>query len=298
MDRTKKLLITLLVIGALATIGVGTYATFNATTVNQNNTFASGTVILSNTVTQAAACVSSSGSVTLANSANCSAVISNTSANAPGTAAYGPILLKNTGTINPAALTVQANTCATSNRAADTIHGTAANYCTELDGMLIEEAQDNGLVTSGAVSGAAVVSIPVAALTAAQATPLTSGTVIAVSDGTNVASFVVSATAVAGNTSIAVQSANLGAMTIAGGATVNTPSACRWGSASGSTCAFSNSYTINSGANPLSTAVTLTGGLNAGASRLFVLGLELDPANGDNTYQGLQGAFNLTWIIQ
>ena len=300
MDRTKKGLITLLVIGALATIGVGTYATFTATTANQNNTFATGTLLLSNTVRNASACVSTAGSGAVIGTGNsnttCSAVIANTAANKPGDSTFGAIMLKNVGTVTPASLTVQASTCTTGNRSGETVYGTASNFCTAVDGYLQEETA-SGATTSGSLSGAAVTSVPVNALTAGQAAQLTVGTPFVVGDGTNVQSFVVAAAPGTGATAITVTSTNLGSATLASGATVYTPSNCRWGTGT-TTCSFSSSYTINSGANPLTATTTLTGGLAPGTPRIFVLGLEVDSTTADNTYQGLQGTFNLTWQIQ
>src|SRR2546421_435191 len=48
MDRNKKVLITMLVLGALAAVGGGTYASFNAVTTNPGNTFQTGSIFLSN----------------------------------------------------------------------------------------------------------------------------------------------------------------------------------------------------------------------------------------------------------
>jgi len=47
MDRKKKVLITMLVLGALAAVGGGTYASFNAVTTNPGNTFQTGSIFLS-----------------------------------------------------------------------------------------------------------------------------------------------------------------------------------------------------------------------------------------------------------
>src|SRR5438105_1849022 len=56
VGKTKRLLVGVLIIGALsALIGAGTFATFDATTTN-SATFTSGTIVLSNTVNGGAGC--------------------------------------------------------------------------------------------------------------------------------------------------------------------------------------------------------------------------------------------------
>ena len=46
-DRKRKVLLTLLVLGALCSlVGVGTFGAFSSTTSNSNNQFASGSVII------------------------------------------------------------------------------------------------------------------------------------------------------------------------------------------------------------------------------------------------------------
>lgn len=66
----------------------------------------------------------------------------------------------------------------------------------------------------------------------------------------------------------------------------------------GGTCAFSAntmSY-LASVANTASTAYSLGSGPAAGASRYFVIGMQL-PAGASNTLQGEEALFNLTWHI-
>ena len=124
MDRTKKVLITLLVIGALATVGVGTYATFTAQTNNTGNTVTTGTLILSNETGQNAAtlCYSAGNAPGSAgapaaiggnagvNNQNCSAV-SFAALNKPGTSDTGKFTLKNVGSLAGSMLTVKIPSC-------------------------------------------------------------------------------------------------------------------------------------------------------------------------------------------
>lgn len=139
MDRTKKVLITLLAIGALATLGVGTFASFNATTTNGANTFQTGTIFLQNTASGGAgtgtACYSygtlSSGAFTNGNSNGCDVIVNATNAanqkpitgNAPGTSV---IKLVNTGSLN-GKLSLNF-TCTTNAQAAIHGNGTICNY--------------------------------------------------------------------------------------------------------------------------------------------------------------------------
>ena len=55
MSRGRKALLSLLLVGVIGTVaGVGTYSAFSATTVNPGNTFAAGTVVISDNDANAA----------------------------------------------------------------------------------------------------------------------------------------------------------------------------------------------------------------------------------------------------
>ena len=55
MSRGRKTLLTLLLVGAIGTVaGVGTFSAFSATTVNPGNSFAAGTVVISDNDANAA----------------------------------------------------------------------------------------------------------------------------------------------------------------------------------------------------------------------------------------------------
>jgi len=79
-----------------------------------------------------------------------------------------------------------------------------------------------------------------------------------------------------------------------------TPSACLYGGASGVTCDFSDTAktvsafttSYNTSSNGLS-----IGALAAGATAHFKIGVQL-PSSADNTYQGRQATFDLTWFAQ
>src|SRR5438874_7697143 len=65
MSTMKKLLLSVLVVGAATSIvSVGTFATFTAETTNSGNTFATGTLVLSDKVGTGTACLSTAGGAT------------------------------------------------------------------------------------------------------------------------------------------------------------------------------------------------------------------------------------------
>lgn len=103
MDRTKKILISLLVLGALAAIGTGTYATFNAQVGNSGNTFQTGTIFLSQTLNNAQSCISygtlSGGTFSNGNSNTCANPLVAASNAVPGTPVAGGLIFENTGSL-------------------------------------------------------------------------------------------------------------------------------------------------------------------------------------------------------
>jgi predicted ribosomally synthesized peptide with SipW-like signal peptide len=108
MDRTKKILITMLVLGALAAVGGGTYASFNAVTTNPGNTFQTGTILLANdknhTNANGTSCFSygtlTAGEFTNNNSANCSTLVTVASTKPSATVTTVVLDLKNVGSLN------------------------------------------------------------------------------------------------------------------------------------------------------------------------------------------------------
>lgn len=168
MDRTKKVLITLLVIGALATVGVGTYATFNAQTTNANNSFATGTIVLKNGV-GASTCYSAGvapgtagapaaigGNLgTNANSTSCG-TIATASLGEPGTQATANFTLTNVGSLaGNGGLYVSVPTapatgaCATAAEASATYTGTG-NLCTVLTVSMQDTTSGNCILPAAA----------------------------------------------------------------------------------------------------------------------------------------------------
>lgn len=103
--------------------GYGTFASFSASTSN-TGTFATGSIVLSNSVNSGTACLSAVGNVTDTNTNNCSALFS-LSTKKPGDSATANLDLQNAGTINASALQAYVGSaCAASNAGGETYHGT------------------------------------------------------------------------------------------------------------------------------------------------------------------------------
>ncbi|MDA8297388.1 MAG: hypothetical protein M0004_12520 [Actinomycetota bacterium] len=108
--RKSRRWLTVLLAAGLVGLGAssGTFATFNATTTNLGNTFATGSLTLSNTANAGTACFSFNGTSN-ANS-NCLSVLTlDNTANYPGgPIALGAVTVANGGTINAARLDLYA----------------------------------------------------------------------------------------------------------------------------------------------------------------------------------------------
>jgi hypothetical protein len=123
----KKVLLSLGVvagIGALA--GAGTFATFTAQTTNPTNTFANGTLVLSNTVGGGSACLSTAGGTTDSNAnAGCDTLFS-LAVKAPGDSSTADLTLENVGSLAASALKVFSANCTDADAAGEAYHGTGS----------------------------------------------------------------------------------------------------------------------------------------------------------------------------
>ncbi len=145
MYRFKRILILLLVVGALGTLGAGTFATFTAQTTNPNNTFTTGTIVLSQKVNSNTTCYSTltsntggngQGTFTNGNSnPACDSVAFATLA-APGSASSANFTVQNNGSLGASSLTLQMTGCSTSNSGAS-YHGNG-DLCSVL-GVYVQE---------------------------------------------------------------------------------------------------------------------------------------------------------------
>src|SRR5207237_9669560 len=112
MNFKKRVLLTLGTVGvaAAATAG-GSFATFNAQTTNPGNTFATGTLVMSNKVNAATACLSTGGGNTNTNvNATCDALF-NLTVKKPGDSGTANLTVKNEGSLDATALKTFATGC-------------------------------------------------------------------------------------------------------------------------------------------------------------------------------------------
>jgi predicted ribosomally synthesized peptide with SipW-like signal peptide len=123
----KRVLMTFGTLGVAAAVaGGGTFATFNAQTTNPGNTFATGTLVMSNKVNALTACLSTgAGTTTDTNSFNCDTAF-NLTAKKPGDSGTANITIKNEGSIAATALKLFSAACTNADAAGETYHGTGS----------------------------------------------------------------------------------------------------------------------------------------------------------------------------
>jgi spore coat-associated protein N len=154
----KKLAITgAILASATALIGGGTFASFNAQTKNPTNTFATGTLVLSDTVGAGTACLSTGAGVNTDTNVNnsCSTIFA-LSVKKPGDSSTADITLKNEGTLAASALKIFSSAaCANSDASGETYHGTGVP-CAKVQ-LYIQQYSDSARTTvSNCLYGAAV----------------------------------------------------------------------------------------------------------------------------------------------
>ena len=144
---SKTYLKVLIVVGVLALIGggAGTFATFNATTTNAGNTFATGTLVLSNTI-GATTCLSTGGGNTNSNtnSTGC-AKFFNTTISKPGDISGANLTLQNVGSIAATVASLTKSACTTVDNPSKTFHGTG-DLCGALN-FYVQEWSNSGFST-------------------------------------------------------------------------------------------------------------------------------------------------------
>jgi len=103
-----------------------TVASFTAETTNPTNTFATGTLVLSNKVNSGTACLSTGGGTTDTNTnAGCDNLF-NLSAQKPGDTTSANLTLQNVGSIAASALKLFSSACTDSDATAQSYHGTGS----------------------------------------------------------------------------------------------------------------------------------------------------------------------------
>jgi predicted ribosomally synthesized peptide with SipW-like signal peptide len=133
--KTKRYLILLAAIGLVAAAlgGTGTFASFTAQTTNSGNYFATGTLLLSNKIPTASACLSggdanhpgASGNVNAA----CDIVLSGSNLYPGATAITGAVTIKNDGTINASDLMLSTAGCTPTIDTPTTSNFNTGNLC-------------------------------------------------------------------------------------------------------------------------------------------------------------------------
>lgn len=146
----KKILLSLMVLGVVSSIlGAGTFASFNAQTTNGNNTFKTGTLVLSNTKTSEAGasvvsptCYSNGSGATDTNAnASCATLIT-AAGMKPNDIYTATLTLKNEGSLDANAFNVFSSACATADAAGQTYHGTG-DLCSKIQ-LYIQEVDGTG----------------------------------------------------------------------------------------------------------------------------------------------------------
>jgi len=137
------MLLSLLAVGALGSvISVGTFASFSATTSNAGNTFATGTLVLSDKVGTGSTCLSTNGGSTDTNAnGGCSAMFS-LATKKPGDASTVNMTIKNEGSLTPSTFKIyRSSACAASDASGESFHGTG-DPCGSVDLYVQETASD------------------------------------------------------------------------------------------------------------------------------------------------------------
>jgi hypothetical protein len=154
LSLPRKVLLSLGVvagIGALA--GAGTFATFTAQTTNPTNTFANGTLVLSNTVGSGSACLSTAGGDTDSNANGSCDTLFSLSVQAPGDSSTADLTLENAGSLAASALKVFSASCTDADASGEDFNGTGSP-CDTVQ-LYIQQYSDAFTTASGCLYGGA-----------------------------------------------------------------------------------------------------------------------------------------------
>jgi|SRR5439155_2816091 len=158
MNIRSKLLLSVGAVGtAAALVGSGTLATFSAQVTNPSNTFADGTLVLSDKVGSGTTCYSTgAGTSTDANVNTACDAAFNLTVKKPGDSTTGNLTLKDEGSLAATALKTFATTCTDSDASGETYHGTGS-LCSKVQ-LYIQQYSDAQYTTpSVCLYGAATV---------------------------------------------------------------------------------------------------------------------------------------------
>lgn len=152
----KKVLLSLIVIGLLASLATAsTFASFTAQTDNPNNTFSTGTLVLSNTRTGGSTCYSTGGGSTDSNSnSGCDTLITAT-VKKPGDSVTQTLKVQNSGSLDASTLKLFSSSCTDANNT-ESYHGTGS-ACSKVQ-LYVQQYSDAAFTTpSACLYGGAVV---------------------------------------------------------------------------------------------------------------------------------------------
>jgi hypothetical protein len=145
------MLLTAVGVIAVAANGAGTFASFSAETTNAGNSFATGTLLLSNKVPSQSICYSNEGA---ANARGCSAVVTGTEL-VPGDTVSNSVTIKNEGTLDSSNLLLYLPDTQT---VVDAAHGDTVNCVNTTTGTF---SGSDALAHTGDVCGNIKVSVEV-----------------------------------------------------------------------------------------------------------------------------------------
>lgn len=149
----QKVLLSVGVLGAVGALaGSGVFATFTAQTTNPTNKFATGTLVLSNTVDAGTACLSTGGGTTDVNSNSACDTAFSLAVQAPGDNDTADLTLANVGSLAATALKVF-STCANGDAAGENYHGTGLP-CAKIQ-IYVQQYSDNFTTESACLYGGA-----------------------------------------------------------------------------------------------------------------------------------------------
>lgn len=127
LSLPQKVLLSMGVVAGIGVLaGAGTFATFTAQTTNPTNTFANGTLVLSNTVGGGSACLSTGGGTTDTNSNGACDTAFSLSVKAPGDSGTADLTLENMGSLAASALKVFSGSCTDADATGESYHGTGS----------------------------------------------------------------------------------------------------------------------------------------------------------------------------
>jgi hypothetical protein len=147
--RTKKILASLIVVGALGSItAAGTYAQMNSETGNPLSTASTGTLTLSNTVNAGTACFSYGAGSTGNSNPGCTALFTSATLNYPGTPVTSKVQITDNGSIDASNLSVWMTGCSTiATPGAPTPGGGNPCDATIGDNFALQETDSSGTAT-------------------------------------------------------------------------------------------------------------------------------------------------------